>query len=94
MPKPRLINARLAGRAVFFPGSRFSVEIVWMNSGQSGPAPVQMLGGASGIAQGRHMFVTADLQPGKYVLLCFIPDVKDGRPHSSHGMAKEITIEP
>ena len=68
--------------------------IVWMNSGQSGPAPVAMLGGASGIAKGRHMFVTGDFQPGKYVLLCFIPDVKDGRPHSSHGMATEITIEP
>ncbi|HEV8214940.1 MAG TPA: hypothetical protein VGP95_03865 [Gemmatimonadaceae bacterium] len=68
--------------------------IVWMNSGQSGPAPVAMLGGASGIAQGRHMFVTADLKPGKYVLLCFIPDARDGRPHSAHGMAKEITVEP
>lgn len=68
--------------------------IVWMNSGQSGPAPVVMLGGGSGIAQGRHMFVTADFKPGKYVLLCFIPDAKDGRPHSAHGMAKEITIEP
>jgi hypothetical protein len=65
-----------------------------MNSGQSGPSPVEMLGGASGIAQGRHMFVTADLQPGKYVLLCFIPDVRDGRPHSSHGMAKELTVDP
>jgi hypothetical protein len=53
-----------------------------------------MLGGASGIAQGRHMFVTADLKPGKYVLLCFIPDARDGRPHSAHGMAKEITVEP
>jgi uncharacterized cupredoxin-like copper-binding protein len=68
--------------------------IVWMNSGQSGPAPVVMLGGGSGIAQGRHMFVTADFKPGKYVLLCFIPDAKDARPHSAHGMAKEITIEP
>ena len=68
--------------------------IVWMNSGQSGPAPVVMLGGGSGIAQGRHMFVTADFKPGKYVLLCFIPDAKDGRPHSAHGMATEIAIEP
>ena len=68
--------------------------IVWMNSGQSGPAPVVMLGGASGIAQGRHMFVTADFKPGKYVLLCFIPDARDGRPHSAHGMTKEITVEP
>lgn len=80
--------------ARLLPDKTMLQAIVWMNSGQSGPAPVVMLGGASGIAQGRHMFVTADFQPGKYVLLCFIPDAKDGRPHSAHGMAKEITIEP
>jgi len=80
--------------ARLLPDKTMLQAIVWMNSGQSGPAPVALLGGASGIAQGRHMFVTADFQPGKYVLLCFIPDARDGRPHSAHGMAKEITIEP
>jgi uncharacterized cupredoxin-like copper-binding protein len=80
--------------ARLLPDKTMLQAIVWMNSGQSGPAPVVMLGGASGIAKGRHMFVTGDFQPGKYVLLCFIPDARDGRPHSSHGMAKEITIEP
>jgi len=40
------------------------------------------------------MFITATFTPGTYVLLCFIPDAKDGKPHSSHGMAKEIKVEP
>ncbi len=80
--------------ARLLPNTTMLQAIVWMTSGQAGPAPVVMLGGASGIAQGRHMFVTADFEPGKYVLLCFIPDARDGRPHSAHGMAKEITIEP
>jgi uncharacterized cupredoxin-like copper-binding protein len=90
----RATQAHEAVIARLLPDKTMLQAIVWMNSGQSGAAPVQLLGGASGIAQGRHMFVTADLQPGRYVLLCFIPDARDGRPHSAHGMAKEITIDP
>jgi uncharacterized cupredoxin-like copper-binding protein len=80
--------------ARLLPGKSLTQAIVWMNEGQAGPPPVEALGGASGIAKGRHMFITADFAPGKYVLLCFIPDAKTGKPHSAHGMAKEITVEP
>ncbi|HSQ31113.1 MAG TPA: hypothetical protein VLN49_14740 [Gemmatimonadaceae bacterium] len=80
--------------AKLLPDKTLMQAIVWMNSGQAGPSPVQMLGGASGIAKGRHMFITANFTPGTYVLLCFIPDAKTGKPHSSLGMAKEITVEP
>jgi len=66
---------------------------IWMNSGQVGQAPVTALGGASGLAKGRHMFVTVDFQPGRYVMLCYIPDAKDGKPHSDHGMIKEIVVK-
>jgi len=68
--------------------------VTWLNAGQAGPAPVVLLGGASGLATGRHMFITTDFQPGRYALLCFIPDAKDGRPHSDHGMVKEIVVAP
>lgn len=80
--------------ARLLPDKSLTQAIVWMNEGQAGPPPVEALGGASGIAKGRHMFITADFTPGKYVLLCFIPDAKTGKPHSAHGMAKEITIGP
>jgi uncharacterized cupredoxin-like copper-binding protein len=66
---------------------------IWMNSGQVGPAPVTALGGASGLAKGRHMFVTLDFAPGRYVMLCYIPDAQDGKPHSDHGMIKEIEVK-
>jgi|SRR5579884_301966 len=68
--------------------------ITWLNAGQFGPAPVTAIGGASGLANGQHMFIAVDLTPGRYALLCFIPDVKDGKPHSSHGMVKEIDVRP
>ena len=80
--------------ARLLPDKSLTQAIVWMNEGQAGPTPVEMLGGASGIAKGRHMFITADFTPGTYVLLCFIPDAKTGKPHSALGMAKEITVEP
>ena len=41
-----------------------------------------------------HMFFTMDFPAGKYALFCFIPDVKDGKPHTNHGMMKELTVGP
>lgn len=73
------------------PGQTAARALLWINGGQSGPGPV-VLGGASGIAKGRHMFITVDFKPGRYALFCFIPDVKDGKPHTSHGMLKELTV--
>lgn len=73
-------------------GHSMKDAIVWMNAGQYGQSPVTAIGGAAGLATGRHMFFTADFKPGKYVLLCFIPDAKDGKAHSDHGMIKEIVV--
>jgi len=59
---------------------------------QQGPAPGALFGGVSGIMPGAHAFATVDLPPGDYALLCFVPDMKDGKPHFVHGMAKKITV--
>jgi uncharacterized cupredoxin-like copper-binding protein len=76
------------------PGKTMAQAVTWLNEGQVGPAPVQLLGGASGLAQGRQMFITADFPPGQYALLCYMPDAKDGKAHSVHGMLKEFTVSP
>jgi hypothetical protein len=57
-----------------------------------GPAPGTMHGGVSGIMPGTHAFVVADLPPGEYGLICFLPDMKDGKPHFAHGMEKRIKV--
>jgi hypothetical protein len=36
--------------------------------------------------------VPVDLEPGQYGLICFIPDAKDGKPHSAHGMTETLTV--
>jgi hypothetical protein len=64
----------------------------WIDKMQ-GPPPVHPMGGAAFIAPGSHVFMPADLPAGNYLLICFVPDVKDGKPHFMHGMAQEITVQ-
>lgn len=33
------------------------------------------------------------LEPGRYVLLCFVPDEETGEPHAALGMVAEFTVE-
>jgi len=58
-----------------------------------GPPPGNALGGVAAIPAGMTAYSTIDLTPGNYVLVCFVPDVKDAKPHSEHGMIKELTIK-
>jgi hypothetical protein len=57
-----------------------------------GPPPGTIHGGVSGIPPGERVFVEVDLPPGEYGLLCFLPDVKDGKPHFLHGMGKQTRV--
>jgi hypothetical protein len=58
----------------------------------TGPAPGQTYGGVAAIMPGTHVYVPLDLPPGEYGLLCFVPEMKDGKPHFVHGMVKKVTI--
>jgi hypothetical protein len=57
-----------------------------------GKPPGTLHGGVSGIMPGDKAFVEVDLAPGKYGLICFVPDSKDGKMHAHHGMAKTVTV--
>ncbi|MCC6772247.1 MAG: hypothetical protein IT360_13725 [Gemmatimonadaceae bacterium] len=57
-----------------------------------GPPPGTPIGGISGMPQGATAYLPVDLSPGEYVLLCFLPDAGDGKPHVAHGMVKTVTI--
>ena len=59
-----------------------------------GPPPANAIGGMSGITTtDRAAIATVDLTPGNYVLVCFVPDAKDGKAHIEHGMVKEFTVK-
>lgn len=57
-----------------------------------GPPPGKPMGGISGMATGQVAFLPVDLPAGEYLLVCFLPDAKDGQPHLAHGMIKALTI--
>lgn len=80
--------------ARLLPGHTLQEALAWYDNGQLGPTPVVTLGGASGLANGRHMYMTTDFVPGMYVLLCVMPDATDGRAHSDHGMVAQFTVAP
>lgn len=63
----------------------------WIDN-QQGPPPGEPLGGVASLAPGQQEFFSADFKPGRYALICFVPDAGDGKPHFIHGMAHEITV--
>ena len=64
----------------------------WAESGMKGPPPALPIGGVAVIDHGDSGVFTADLTPGDYGMICFVPDAKDGKPHLMHGMMKQITV--
>jgi hypothetical protein len=57
-------------------------ELGWMHW-VAGPGPFM---------SNEHGAVTTTLEPGNYVLLCFVPDA-EGHPHFALGMMKELTVK-
>jgi uncharacterized cupredoxin-like copper-binding protein len=79
--------------AALTPGKTLQDFIAWEQGGEKGPLPTgRWLVGVSTIDAGQHAHFTASFAPGSYLLLCFWPDAKDGKPHLMHGMAKQITV--
>jgi uncharacterized cupredoxin-like copper-binding protein len=73
------------------PGASLSDFMKWMQK-MDGPPPGKPIGGIAGIDAGMSQSFTADFAPGKYALICFLPDAKDGKPHFVHGMVQEVTV--
>jgi hypothetical protein len=59
----------------------------------AGPPPIDLIGGVSAGLPKQVSYFTANLTPGKYAILCFIPDSKDDKPHLEHGMIKEFEVK-
>jgi hypothetical protein len=61
---------------------------------EEGPPPVDFRRSFSTavVEGGVKQAVELDLEPGRYVLLCFIPDRKGGPPHVAKGMVSEATV--
>ena len=74
------------------PGKTVADFAAWDEGGMKGPPPAEPVGGIVALDKGARASFTADLTPGDYGLICFVPDSKDGRPHLAHGMIKTIKV--
>ncbi len=59
----------------------------------SGPPPFTDAGGMGALQTGSSAWVKLNLQPGNYVAVCFVPDVKTGKPHFMLGMHTAFTVK-
>jgi hypothetical protein len=74
------------------PGKTTADMLAWLRA-QTGPPPRQALGGVAIISPAAGpAYFTATLTSGNYMLLCFVPDAGDGKPHFLHGMVLAVTI--
>jgi len=74
------------------PGKTLKDLIAFMQK-MDGPPPANALGGVAGMSPGATAYFRTDLTPGNYAFICFVPDMKDGKPHVEHGMSKEFTVK-
>lgn len=92
----RMVNAgpQLHEVAVFrlLPGKTLTQVKGWLNGGMKGAPPMTPMGGNAGTSVGLLSNFTATFTPGSYILLCSVPDAKDGKPHGMHGMVQLIKV--
>lgn len=79
--------------AALAPGKK-AIELAHWAEKQQGPPPGMPIGGITGIDKGQFNDISLKLEPGEYALICFLPDVKDGKPHFVYGMIKQVTVLP
>ena len=72
-------------------GNKEFLDWAFNPKGQS--APSQGMGGVTEIAPGATVVMEGNFAPGRYGLICFVPDTKTGKPHFMLGMQKEITVK-
>lgn len=73
------------------PNAKVTDLLAWLRE-QKGPPPGAPIGGTTFIAHDEENYVTADFAPGRYGLICFVPDASDGQPHIAHGMVSEFEV--
>lgn len=58
-----------------------------------GVPPGMPVGGVGFLDRGRTALFPVDLKPGRYAMLCFVPDAKDGKSHLEHGMVTQFEVK-
>lgn len=73
------------------PGKTMEDLKKWVSE-MKGPPPGKPMGGIPAFMKGKNAYFDVDLTPGDYGMICFVPDVKDGKMHVEHGMVTQFKI--
>ncbi len=73
------------------PGKTSKDMLAWMQK-MDGPPPGSAVGGVAGTVPGSSLYFSADITAGDYLLVCFVRDMKDGKPHFMKGMIQQLTV--
>ena len=57
-------------------------------------APMIPVTAITRMSPGEEVFLVIDLVAGDYRLFCLVPDSRDGKPHTEHGMDHLIHVDP
>jgi len=74
------------------PGATMATVQAWAQGGMKGQPPMYPVGGIAGLSVGLTANFTETFAPGDYLLICFVPDSKDGKPHFMHGMMMPFKV--
>ena len=97
-PGKQVIEVRNAGRqshelvlVKLVPG-KTAHDVIASIENPMRPQAGMPIGGVTPMSMGETNWISVDLEPGSYALICFIPDMGDGKPHFMHGMTKEFEV--
>lgn len=71
---------------------RTAQEVIEWSHAPAGPPPGTPIGGVGVMATGLENRLALTFEPGRYALICFVPDATDGQPHYAHGMVQEFDV--
>ena len=75
------------------PGKTVADLNAWMEAGQQGEPPAQLLSaGTNVMATGVSNYITLDLEPGDYVAVCFVTDPATHQSHAELGMMNGFSV--
>lgn len=93
-----VVNSASQAHEVVFvklaPGKKIADMASWVEKDLlKGPPPGEPMAGMTAVAKGHAASFSVDLKQGTYGMICYVPDAKDGKPHSAHGMMTQFDVK-
>lgn len=89
----RNVGEQVHHMAVFQVKEGYTLEdVTAFMEDQEGEPPLEDVANTAVLSPGVTNYVTYDLPPGRYLVLCFLPDYETGQPHFLLGMMDDFVV--